>query len=241
MWSWSGATTTSRTGRSSRRRFGAARLSPIPTVRERLCGGPRELLDPLSELLDLQAKVGDGIPGVRLGAGEERLQLDLGAIAHEIEELASFRLELLGPRGRAALCCVKHFLDAILQLVQLTRREHFRPPCDALRDDGIFLMQCVVPVKHDASPRGRGLYGPGSPATGERRRARASGIQSWVWTAHRSLPFPRLRSPRRRRPSLRLPRFRPPRSRRCSRSATPGSSSTGSSPGSRSTSASWRR
>src|SRR4051812_24334044 len=178
MWSWSGATTTSRTGRSSRRRFGAARLSPIPTVRERLCGGPRELLDPLSELLDLQAKVGDGIPGVRLGAGEERLQLDLGAIAHEIEELASFRLELLGPRGRAALCCVKHFLDAILQLVQLTRREHFRPPCDALRDDGIFLMQCVVPVKHDASPRGRGLYGPGS--AGDRRAPPGESIRYTV-------------------------------------------------------------
>src|SRR3954471_15420232 len=123
-----------RTRRSSRRRLGAARLGPIPAVRERLRGGPRELLDPLSELLDLHAQIGDGIPGIRLGPGEERLQFDLGAIAHEIEELASFRLELLGPRGRAALCCVKHFLDAILQLVQLTRREHFRPPCDALRD-----------------------------------------------------------------------------------------------------------
>src|SRR3954469_19292085 len=157
MWSWSGATTTSRTGRSSRRRFGAARLSPIPTVRERLCGGPRELLDPLSELLDLQAKVGDGIPGVRLGAGEERLQLDLGAIAHEIEELASFRLELLGPRGRAALCCVKHFLDAILQLVQLTRREHFRPPCDALRDDGYLSNALRRPRQaRRLAPEGRG-------------------------------------------------------------------------------------
>src|SRR3954469_816021 len=80
-----------RTVRSGRRRLGAARLGPVPSVRERLRGGPRELLDPLSELLDLQAEVGDGIPGIRLGAGEERLQLDLGAIAHEIEELASFR------------------------------------------------------------------------------------------------------------------------------------------------------
>src|SRR5256885_17122715 len=199
MWSRSGAATTCAHNGSSRGRLGTARLGPISPVRERLGGGRCELLDSLPELLDLEAEVGDGIPCVRLRPGEERLQLDLGAIAHEIEELASFRLELLGPRGRAVLCCVKHFLDAILQLVQLTRCEHFRPPCDALRDAGIFLMQCVATVKHDASPRGR----------------RGCTVSSW--TAHRSPPFPRLRSLRRRRPSLCLPRLRPPIACRSSR------------------------